>query len=133
MRREQFYQLPQFTYYTFNAAENGKPMLNGSFAGQQNGLKLRLNIERESYIPNLIWPSVGIIILIHDQNSFPIVEDFGIAVPPGMSTTCAIRRRNVSARKRFLKIVYQAKCFVAFSYQTSKTLDALANAYEKIE
>ena len=97
MRREQFYQLPQFTYYTFNAAENGKPMLNGSFAGQQNGLKLRLNIERESYIPNLIWPSVGIIILIHDQNSFPIVEDFGIAVPPGMSTTCAIRRRNVSA------------------------------------
>ena len=83
--------------YTFNAAENGKPVLNASFAGQQNGLKLRLNIERESYIPNLIWPSVGIIILIHDQNSFPIVEDFGIAVPPGMSTTCAIRRRNVSA------------------------------------
>ena len=83
--------------YTFNAAENSKPELNASFAGQQNGLKLRLNIERESYIPNLIWPSVGIIILIHDQNSFPIVEEFGIAVPPGMSTTCAIRRRNVSA------------------------------------
>ena len=125
---------PLFTKcYTFNSAKNGKPVLNASLAGLQTGLKLRLNIERESYIPNLIWPSVGIIILIHDQNSFPIVEEFGIAVPPGMSTTCAIRRRNVSARKRFLKIVYQAKCFVAFSYQTSKTLDAPANTYDKIE
>lgn len=88
---------PLFTKcYTFNSAKNGKPVLNASLAGLQTGLKLRLNIERESYIPNLIWPSVGIIILIHDQNSFPIVEEFGIAVPPGMSTTCAIRRRNIT-------------------------------------
>ncbi|XP_022796996.1 amiloride-sensitive sodium channel subunit gamma-like isoform X2 [Stylophora pistillata] len=92
--------------YTFNAAKNGKLSQSALFAGKQSGFKLRLNIERESYLPNLVWSSVGIVILIHDQNSYPIVEEFGFVVPPGMSTTCAIRRRNITN----LPHPYSTKC-----------------------
>ena len=84
--------------YTFNSAENGKPLLNATLAGKNSGLKLLLNIERDSYIPQK-HNSVGLVVLIHDQKSLPIVEEFGITVQPGMSTFCAIKRRKVSEEK----------------------------------
>ena len=85
--------------YTFNSAEDGNPPLQASMAGQYSGLKLRLNIERESYLKNTLNPFVGLVILIHDQKTFPIVEEFGIKVQPGVSTLCAIKRRKVNENK----------------------------------
>ena len=86
--------------YTFNSAEDGNPPLQAAMAGQYSGLKLRLNIERESYLRNTLNPSVGLVILIHDKKTFPIMEEFGIKVQPGVSTLCAIKRRKVKAKKK---------------------------------
>ena len=85
--------------YTFNSAEDGNPPLKATMAGQYNGLKLRLNIERKAYLKNTLNPFVGLVILIHDQKTFPIVEEFGIKVQPGVSTLCAIKRRKVNKKK----------------------------------
>ena len=85
--------------YTFNSAEDGNPPLQATMAGQYNGLKLRLNVEREDYLKNALNPFVGLVILIHDQKTFPIVEEFGIKVQPGVSTLCAIKRKKVNEQK----------------------------------
>lgn len=82
--------------YTFNSAEDGNSPLQATLAGQNSGLKLRLNIERNSYLFDTLSPFVGLAILIHDQKTFPIVEEFGIKIQPGVSTVCAIKRRKVS-------------------------------------
>ena len=81
--------------YTFNSAESDKPMISATLAGRSSGLKLRLNIERDSYIGKLLNPSVGISVVIHDQKSFPFMEEFGMAIQPGISTLCAIKRKQV--------------------------------------
>ncbi|XP_078372764.1 acid-sensing ion channel 3-like [Oculina patagonica] len=81
--------------YTFNSAEGSNSLLPATSAGQNSGLKLRLNIERESYLHNTLNPFVGLAILIHDQKTFPAVEEFGIKIQPGVSTLCAIKRRKI--------------------------------------
>ncbi|KAL9982333.1 hypothetical protein ACROYT_G004363 [Oculina patagonica] len=81
--------------FTFNSAEGNKSLLYATLAGQNSGLKIRLNIERAGYLPNTINPFVGLAILIHDQKTFPIVEEFGIKIQPGVSTLCAIKRRKI--------------------------------------
>ena len=81
--------------YTFNSAESDKPIISATLAGQSSGLKLRLNIERDSYIGTLLNPFVGISVLIHDQKNFPFMEEFGMAIQPGISTLCAIKRKEV--------------------------------------
>lgn len=86
--------------YTFNSAEVSNPPLQATIAGQYSGLKLRLNIEREGYLKNTLNPFVGLVILLHDQKTFPIVEEFGIKVQPGVSTLCAIKRRKVNEKKK---------------------------------
>ena len=87
--------------YTFNSAEGGNLPLNATSAGQNSGLKLRLNIERRSYLrQNSVNPFVGIAILVHDQKTFPSVEEFGIKIQPGVSTVCAIKRRKVSVQTK---------------------------------
>ncbi|KAL9982339.1 hypothetical protein ACROYT_G004369 [Oculina patagonica] len=81
--------------FTFNSAEGSNPLLHATLAGQNSGLKIRLNIERKSYLANPLSPFVGIAILIHDQKTFPIVEEFGTKIQPGVSTLCAIKRRKI--------------------------------------
>ena len=84
--------------YTFNSADSEQPLLNATLAGQNSGLKLRLNIERDSYIAVRLRPTVGLAIIVHDQKHFPFMEEFGIAVQPGVSTLCTIRRKKVSKK-----------------------------------
>ncbi|KAL9982334.1 hypothetical protein ACROYT_G004364 [Oculina patagonica] len=81
--------------FTFNSAEGNNSPLFATLAGQNSGLKIRLNIERDGYMPNTVIPFVGLAILIHDQKTFPIVEEFGIKIQPGVSTLCAIKRRKI--------------------------------------
>jgi len=80
--------------YTFNSGHN-QPIINATMAGQVNGLKLLLNVERDSYLDNPVNPMVGITVLVHDQKSFPVMEQFGFAVQPGLRTLCAIKRKKV--------------------------------------
>ncbi|KAJ7378840.1 Acid-sensing ion channel 2 [Desmophyllum pertusum] len=108
------YLTPMFgKCFTFNSAKGAdNPPLQATLAGENSGLKLRLNIERESYVANPLRPFVGLAILIHDQKSFPSVEDFGIKIQPGVSTLIAIKRRKIIN----LKEPYATNC-------TDRTLD----------
>ena len=81
--------------YTFNSLKSGRPLLYATLSGKNSGLRLLLNIERDSYVATNIRPTVGLAIIIHDQKSFPFMEDFGTTVPPGISTLCAFRKRKV--------------------------------------
>lgn len=81
--------------YTFNSAKSGHPLLHATLAGQNSGLKLLLNIERDSYTATIARPLVGLAIVVHDQKSFPFVDELGITIQPGISTLCAIKRRKV--------------------------------------
>ena len=81
--------------YTFNSPKSGRPLLYATSSGKNSGLRLLLNIERDSYLATNIRPTVGLAIIIHDQKSFPFLEDFGTTVQPGISTLCAFRKRKV--------------------------------------
>lgn len=95
---ENFIQFISSTYgrcYTFNSGQNGNPVINATMAGQLKGLRLLLNIERESYLENPLNPFVGLTVLIHDQRTFPFMEQFGFFVQPGVRTLCSIKRKKV--------------------------------------
>ncbi|CAH3015518.1 unnamed protein product [Porites evermanni] len=81
--------------YTFNSVKSGRPLLHATLSGKNSGLRLLLNIERDSYLITNIRPTVGLAIIIHDQKSFPFMEDFGTTVQPGISTLCAFRKRKI--------------------------------------
>ena len=81
---------------TFNPGHDGHPVLNATMAGHQNGLKLLLNIERDNYLDNPLFPFVGLTVLVHDQEMYPFMEQFGFLVQPGLRTLCAIKRKEVN-------------------------------------
>ncbi|CAH3015517.1 unnamed protein product [Porites evermanni] len=66
--------------YTFNSLKSGRPLLYATLSGKNSGLRLLLNIERDSYLATNIRPTVGLAIIIHDQKSFPFMEDFGTTI-----------------------------------------------------
>ena len=81
--------------YTFNSGHDNRPIINATMAGQLYGLKLLLNIERDSYLHNPATPFVGLRVLVHDQHTLPFMEQFGFAVQPGLRTLCAIKTKKV--------------------------------------
>ena len=84
--------------YTFNSGQNRSPLLKTTMGGKNNGLKLRLNIQRDSYVKNNKNPFVGIVVLTHDQNNFPFIGEHGIGVEPGAHTFFSIKMKKVPAR-----------------------------------
>lgn len=80
--------------HTFNSGNDGRPATNATMAGHLNGLKLLLNIERDSYLDNPVNPFVGLTVLVHDQQTFPFMEQFGFLVQPGFRTLCSIKRKK---------------------------------------
>ncbi|XP_073241705.1 acid-sensing ion channel 1-like [Porites lutea] len=98
--------------YTFNSLKSGRPLLYATLSGKNSGLRLLLNIERDSYLATNIRPTVGLAIIIHDQKSFPFMDDFGTTVQPGISTLCAFRKRKIVN----LKAPYETNC-------TNRSLD----------
>ena len=81
--------------YTLNSGHDAVPVINATMAGHLNGLKLLLNVERDSYLDNPLEPFVGLTVLVHDQHTFPVMEQFGFAVQPGVRTLCAIKKKKV--------------------------------------
>lgn len=81
--------------HTFNSGHDERPVINATMAGNLNGLKLLLNIERDSYLENPLNPFVGLTVLVHDQDTFPYMEQFGFLVQPGVRTLCSIKRKKV--------------------------------------
>ncbi|XP_067036372.1 acid-sensing ion channel 2-like [Acropora muricata] len=80
--------------FTFNSGQDQSPIIKASLEGQTGGLKLQLNVERESYLLDPSNPYVGLTVLVHDQKSFPLMEHFGFAVHPGVRTLVAVKRKK---------------------------------------
>lgn len=95
--------------YTFNSGNDGRPVINATMSGDVNGLKLLLNVERDSYVDNPIKPFAGLTVRIHDQHTYPFVEQFGFSVQPGLRTLCSIKQKKVSLQTTF------ALCFSRLS------------------
>lgn len=86
--------------FTFNSAQNGSKPLRARMAGKNNGLKLRLNIQRNGHVKNPHKPFVGITVLVHEQDNFPFMDEYGLAVEPGKHTFLSIKMKRV--RKVFI-------------------------------
>ena len=85
--------------FTFNSGQNRSPLLKTTMGGKNSGLKLRLNIQRDSYITDTKNPFVGVVIVIHDQNNFPFIGEHGIGVEPGAHTFFSIKMKKVPAEE----------------------------------
>ena len=81
--------------FTFNSRRNGNALLKATMAGKNHGLKLRLNIQRDSYIKNGKNPLAGITVLVHDQDNYPFMLEYGFSVQPGSHTFCSIKMKKV--------------------------------------
>lgn len=82
--------------HTLNSGHDGHRLINATLAGHRNtGLNLLLNIERDSYVDNPLLPFVGLTVLVHDQRTFPFMEQDSFSVQPGLRTVCAIKRKEV--------------------------------------
>ena len=90
--------------YTFNSGYEDHPIVLATAPGHLNGLRLLLNVERDNYLYNPWTSLVGFRVLVHDQHTFPVLQQFGFFVRPGVRTLCAIKRKKVCSR------VYIATC-----------------------
>lgn len=81
--------------YTFNSGQNGSQLLTARMPGKNNGLKLRLNIQRNGYVKYPKNPFAGVTLLVHGQNNFPFMEEYGFFVEPGTHTFIAIKMKKV--------------------------------------
>jgi hypothetical protein len=91
--RENFETIPVMRYtqcFTFKSSES-----KVDISGTDVGLRLRMTVGAEWYLPNSYEPFIGLKILVHPRNGYPHVESYGFFVQPGTHTSCAIRRREV--------------------------------------
>ena len=75
--------------YTFN---NGYSNISERIikrAGPMNGLNLILNINRLEY-STVTYGNVGVKVLVHPRDAFPLAEEKGIAIPPGLNAFLAV-------------------------------------------
>ena len=80
--------------YTFNSGHYGFPLIKAPMAGHLSGLKLLLHVESDSYLNNPTTPYVGLTVLVHDQPTFPFMEQFGFAVQPGVRTLLRTKKKK---------------------------------------
>ena len=93
--------------YTFNSGQDDVPVINATAAGNMYGLKLLLNVEREGYLEHSSSPYVGLKVLVHDQKTFPIMEQLAFDIHPGFRTVCGIKRKQV-CKKRLTSLLGRA-------------------------
>jgi len=84
--------------YTFNSGKPGYALRYQSNAGRDKGLFLQLNAQPEQYYgPFNMLEGTGFRVMIHDQNDWPDVENYGIDISPGFSSTIRVQRYKVWA------------------------------------
>ncbi|XP_072040591.1 acid-sensing ion channel 1C-like isoform X3 [Amphiura filiformis] len=75
--------------YTFNG---DTPLLNDQ-PGAGNGLKLVIDIQQFEYSESDTGnPEAGLKILVHDQSDPPLMDSYGIALPPGFHSFVGVRK-----------------------------------------
>ena len=75
--------------------KDGQTILKIKEAGSNFGLHLILNVQQQEYF-GLQSYLAGLRILIHHQQTLPLVSQLGFAVGPGTSTFAAIRKQRVT-------------------------------------
>jgi hypothetical protein len=76
--------------YTFNGNKNRIPNDIIKRSGPMNGLYLVLNISRLEY-SKVTYGNVGIKVLVHHHDELPILEEKGIAIPPGKNAFIGVK------------------------------------------
>ena len=113
--------------YTFNSPKSGRPLLYATSSGKNSGLRLLLNIERDSYWAINIRPTVGLAIIIHDQKSFlswrtlvpPYSQAFQLFVPFGKERLET--RELSSAFVEKIALYYLITCLIILDRQDGFT------------
>ena len=73
---------------------DGQRLLRVKQAGSNRGLHLILNVRQEEYYGTTSYVA-GLKVLIHDQQTLPLVSQLGFAVSPGTSTFAALKKLRV--------------------------------------
>ncbi|ESO09376.1 hypothetical protein HELRODRAFT_168357 [Helobdella robusta] len=81
--------------YTFNAAEEGKPLKTINYPGPNNGLSIIFNVEQDEYIGE-VTQYAGLRVVVHDPKKMPFPDDEGILVPPNALTHIGVQLETVS-------------------------------------
>ena len=81
--------------FIFKTEQNGNFPLKATMAGKDNGLELRLNIQRNGYINNSKNPFAGIVVLVHDRDNYPFMNERSLSVQPGTHTSFSIKMKKV--------------------------------------
>ena len=84
-----------FCYFViFLPGRDGQRLLRVKQAGSNRGLHLILNVRQEEYYGTTSYVA-GLKVLIHDQQTLPLVSQLGFAVSPGTSTFAALKKLRV--------------------------------------
>mgnify|MGYP002803827811 FL=1 len=85
--------------FTFNpgANETGHrlPVFRTSKPGPNYGLAIEMNIEQDQYMEGLT-EEAGVNVIIHNAKQMPFPYDEGITVPPGFSSSIAMRKESIT-------------------------------------
>ena len=72
----------------------GRGILRVKNAGSKFGLNLVLDVQQNEYT-SLLADQAGFMVLIHDQQTPPMVEELGFSIGPGTTTFAAFTKQKV--------------------------------------
>ncbi|KAL9964421.1 hypothetical protein ACROYT_G028062 [Oculina patagonica] len=85
--------------------EEGRETLRVKNAGSKFGLNLVLDVQQNEYT-SLLADQAGFMVLIHDQETPPMVEELGFSIGPGTTTFAAFTKQKVVN----LEAPYETNC-----------------------
>ncbi|XP_022086795.1 acid-sensing ion channel 1C-like [Acanthaster planci] len=81
--------------WTFNSGSDGGPLLKEIQAGAGNGLRVQIDIQQNEYTEPLSGNrEAGLKVLVHDQQTPPMMDSQGFAIQPGVHAFVATRRQQ---------------------------------------
>ena len=86
-------QLFWLFFYIF-PGRDGLPILRVKQGGSNRGLHLILDVRQKEYYGTASY-AAGLKVLVHDQQTLPLVSQLGFAVSPGTSTFAALKKLRV--------------------------------------
>ena len=80
--------------YCLLPGNDGREILKVKNAGSKFGLNLVLDVQQHEH-KSYLADQAGFKVLIHDQETPPMVEELGFSFGPGTTTFAAIRKKKV--------------------------------------
>lgn len=115
--------------YTFNSGKPGHPLRYARSAGRSQAILLLLDVQREQYYGNLnLLKGIGFRVLVHDQNEWPDVENYGIDVSPGLSSTIRVKRYKVRGKVQSIFLKFKHSYF-EIELKQSDTIQMYSEEY----